>query len=148
MDKITIKKATLKDMPSIRDLVVELAVFEKEPEAVKATTEDYEKRFQEGLFDSIIATYKDEVVGMTIFYDTFSTWRGKMLYLEDFYVKASFRSQGIGDRLFDAFIEEAKQRSCTMVKWEVLDWNQGAKKFYLRKGATIETFWHDGKIIF
>jgi GNAT superfamily N-acetyltransferase len=95
-----------------------------------------------------VAELNDEILGMALYYMTFSTWRGSMLYLEDFYVSENYRSAGIGQLLFDAYINEAKERGCKMVKWEVLDWNTEAIKFYERNGAVIEKQWWKGKIIF
>lgn len=145
---ITIRKATLSDIPAIYGLVVELAVFEKEPEAVTARLADYESAYEEGLIRVHVAEDDGAVVGMTVTYMTFSTWKGKMLYLEDFYVKATHRSQGVGQQLFDAYITEAKNLECSMVKWQVLDWNTEAIRFYERNEATIEKQWYNGKIIF
>ena len=96
----------------------------------------------------LVAEVDNSIVGMTLYYDTFSTWKGKMLYLEDFVVKESYRSQGIGDLLFDATLVEAKKRKCLLMKWQVLDWNTEAVKFYKRKQAEIETEWWNGKIVF
>jgi GNAT superfamily N-acetyltransferase len=145
---IQIRFAKKTDLQAIRELVMELAVFEKAPEAVTATDVDYEKAFASGLITMFVAEVDHSIVGMTLFYDTFSTWKGKMLYLEDFVVKEDYRSKGIGDRLFDATLQEAKDRKCKMMKWQVLDWNKGAVKFYKRKQAEIETEWWNGKIIF
>lgn len=139
------KRADLKD---IYQLVVDLAVFEKEPEAVKATLDDYETAFDEGLIDAIVAEDHGQIVGIAIYYMTFSTWRGKMLYLEDFYVDPLYRSKGVGQQIFDKYIETAKAKGCAMVKWQVLDWNAEAIKFYERNEATIEKQWYNGKIIF
>ena len=129
-------------------MVVELAVYENEPQAVTSKLADYQAAYDEGLIDVTVAVVDDVVVGMTIAYMTFSTWKGKMLYLEDFYVKPEHRSLGVGQQLFDAFVAEAHEQGCSMVKWQVLDWNKEAIKFYKRNGATIETEWYNGKIIF
>ena len=145
---IQIRFAEKTDIQAIRELVMELAVFEKAPDAVTANKEDYESAFTSELISMLVAEVDNEIVGMTLFYDTFSTWKGKMLYMEDFVVKESYRSQGIGDLLFDATLQEAKERKCKMMKWQVLDWNTGAVKFYKRKQAEIETEWWNGKIIF
>jgi len=137
-----IRKATLEDMPYLYELVVELAVFEKEPDAVTASLEDYTKQFKNNLFEALVAEDpKEGIVGMALYYDTFSTWKGKMLYLEDFVVKESHRSKGIGSIIFDALFEEAKTRGCVLVKWQVLDWNDGAVRFYESKNASIEKNW-------
>ena len=143
-----IRKAERKDLQSILDLVIELAVFEKEPDAVKATIADYERAFDEELTSAHVAELDGKVVGMALYYMTFSTWKGHMLHLEDFYVQAAYRSSGIGQMLFDKFIEESKVRKCAMVRWQVLDWNTNATKFYERNGATVEKNWWNCKIIF
>jgi len=145
---MTIRKAKRADLASIYQLVVELAIFEKEPEAVKATLEEYQQSWDDRLIDVIVAEQEQEIVGIALYYETFSTWRGKMLYLEDFVVKDSFRGSGIGSKIFDAFIAEAHRRKCKMVKWQVLDWNHGAIQFYERKNATIEKGWWNVKMIF
>lgn len=143
-----LRKATYEDLPAIYNLVVELAVFEKEPDAVKATLQDYQEQFKNELIHAIVAVDNEIIVGMALYYDTFSTWRGKMLYLEDFVVNQAYRSKGVGSLIYDEFIEEAKRRKCTMVKWQVLDWNEGAIRFYKQKGATIEQGWWNVKVIF
>jgi len=147
-DSIQIRFAKKGDIQAIRDLVMELAIFEKSPESVTATAEDYDSAFDSGLISMLVAEKDSQIVGMTLYYDTFSTWRGKMLYLEDFVVNEAYRGHGIGDMLFDATVAEAKNRKCTMMKWQVLDWNTGAVKFYKRRQAEIETEWWNGKIIF
>jgi len=146
--KFNIRKGTLKDLPAVLDLVKGLAEFEKAADQVTATLNDYSEAFANGLISMHIAELENKIIGCTLFYDTFSTWRGKMLYLEDFFVLPEYRSHGIGKQLFDAFIKEAKERKCAMVKWQVLDWNSEAIKFYEREGATIEKEWWNGKIIF
>jgi len=143
-----IRKAKRDDLGGIYQLVKDLAIYEEEPDAVKSTLEDYQKAFDENLISAHVAEENGSIIGMALYYMTFSTWRGHMLYLEDFYVKEQHRSSGTGQQLFDAYINEAKSRGCKMVKWEVIDWNEKAIKFYERNGATIEKHWWDGKIIF
>lgn len=147
-EKISIRFAKIEDLEAIHALVVQLAIYEKEPDAVTANIRDYEAAFKSDLIGIIVAEHDTQIIGMTLFYDTFSTWKGKMLYLEDFVVNESWRSKGIGERLFTATIEEAKKRNCNMMKWQVLDWNIGAIKFYQRYKAEIEKNWWNGKIIF
>lgn len=143
---ITIQKATLSDLGDIHKMVYALAVFEKEPEAMVATMEEYEEAFKKGLFMSLLAKDNDKTVGMVLYCLTFSTWKGPMLYLEDFFVLPEYRSHGIGQMLFDSVIETAKNLGVRLVKWQVLDWNEQAVRFYSRNNAVIEKQWWNGKI--
>ncbi len=146
--KITIRKATLSDIPAIYQLVVALAVYEKEPEAVTATLADYHKDFEAGIFQASVAVIDNKVVGMALYYMTYSTWKGRMLYLEDFVVFEEYRRLGIGQLLFDATLAAGKEQGCRLLKWQVLDWNEPALNFYKKNKATIETNWWTGKIPF
>ena len=83
---------------------------------------------------------------MALYFPAFSTWRGRMLYLEDFVVKESERGLGIGAQLFDAFIEEAKRQNVVLVKWQVLRWNEPAIHFYKKYDVVFDDEWVDGKI--
>lgn len=143
-----IRKANETDLPAIHELVRELAIYEKaEPEFV-ATLKDYQDDFFEGVFESMVAEVDGQIAGMVLYYLTYSTWKGKMLYLEDFVIQQNFRQHGIGQQLFDAFINEARSKGCRLVKWQVLDWNTPAIKFYEKNKAIIEKEWWNGKIIF
>ena len=145
---ITIRKATANDVKSIHELVTELAIFEKEPDAVKVDVNYYAKCFDDNIFQALVAEVNGEVVGTAVFYMTFSTWKGKMIYLEDFVVKQNFRNKGLGQKLWDAWIKESKVQDAKLVKWQVLDWNVNAIRFYEKNGATIEKEWWNGKIVF
>lgn len=148
MQEFIIRKATQQDLSVIYYMVYELAVFEKEPEALKISINEYEEAFKENLFESIVAEQNGKIIGITVFYMTFSTWRGKCLYLEDFYVKQEFRNLGVGQKLFDAFVSESKSKGARMVKWQVLDWNQVGLNFYIQNNAIIEKNWWNGKLYF
>jgi GNAT superfamily N-acetyltransferase len=143
---ISVQKANVEDLKDIHKMVYELAVFEKEPEAMISTLEEYEEAFDKGLFDSLVAKENGKTVGMALYYMTFSTWKGPMLYLEDFFVLPEYRSHGVGQMLFDSFLNTAKNLGVRLVKWQVLDWNEQAVKFYERNNAVIEKQWWNGKI--
>lgn len=146
--RIIIRKATIADIPAIHELVVALAVYEKEPEAVTATIEDYLEDFEADIFQAQVATIDGKIAGMALYYMTYSTWKGRMLYLEDFVVHAEHRKKGIGQLLFDAVQQAGKDQGCRLLKWQVLDWNEPAIKFYEKNNATIEKVWWTGKIFF
>ncbi|MFN0215189.1 MAG: N-acetyltransferase family protein [Saprospiraceae bacterium] len=144
-NKITIRPATESDIPAIHALVYELAVYEKEPEAVFTTPEEYLGDFKKGLFECHVAEMDEKVVGMTLFFMSYSSWKGKMLYLDDFVVNEQYRRFGIGQKLYEDFVEEGRRRGCRLVKWQVLDWNEPAIKFYEKNHAIIEKGWWNVK---
>ncbi len=141
-----IRPATAADIPAIYELVYDLAVYEKEPEALTATVEDYHRDFAEGCFEAILAEQEGKIQGMALYYDTYSTWKGKMLYLEDFVVKTEQRGLGIGQLLFDALLEVGRSKGAKLVKWQVLEWNEPAVNFYEKNKAIIDKTWWTGKI--
>ncbi|NRB65174.1 MAG: GNAT family N-acetyltransferase [Saprospiraceae bacterium] len=144
----TIRTATEDDLPTIHDLVRELAIYEKAEHELVATLDDYRQDFKAGIFQCLVAEREKEVVGMCLYYITYSTWKGKMMYLEDFVVREQMRQQGIGQLLFDAFLAKAQQLNCRLAKWQVFDWNEPAIRFYEKNKATIEKGWWNGKIFF
>lgn len=148
MPEIRIREATEADMPAVHALVYELAVFEKAPDAVITTPATFLMDFRNGLFQCQVAECEGLVVGMILYHLAYSTWKGKMLYLEDFVVTEAYRRLGVGQMLFDAFLEAGRKASCRLVKWQVLDWNEPAILFYKKNGSIIEKDWWNGKIIF
>jgi GNAT superfamily N-acetyltransferase len=147
---IQIRPATKTDLTAIHQLIRELAIYELSPESHTATVADYEKDLADGIFFASVAVDTDAnlIVGMILYHYAYSTWRGRMMYLEDFVVTESYRQFGIGQQLFDTFVALSKEKECKLVKWQVLDWNTPAIKFYEKNKATIEKEWYNGKIIF
>ncbi|MFM1933325.1 MAG: Diamine N-acetyltransferase [Bacteroidota bacterium] len=143
MDKINIRRATKDDIGLVRDLVMELAIFEKAPEEVTSSLADY---VQEGFSDNPLFTanliyLNDELAGFSLWYYRFSTWKGRRFYLEDLYIKETFRGRGLGRKLINEAIEEAKRMKCTGMMWQVLDWNQPAIDFYNTLGVKMDAGW-------
>jgi GNAT superfamily N-acetyltransferase len=145
---IRVRKAKRSDLPAIHELVRELAIYERAEEEFIATLEEYEEDFERRIFEAHVAEAGGAVVGMALYYMAYSTWKGKMLFLEDFVVREAYRRYGIGQLLFEAFLEEARQQGCRLVKWQVLDWNEPAIRFYEKNGALIERDWWNGKLFF
>ena len=140
---ITIRKAIQADIPEIILLVRELALFEKAPDEVTVTEADYlSNRFNDNrLFDCNLAYYDGDLVGFSLWYFRFSTWKGKRLYLEDLYVRDQYRGLGIGKLLLNKAIEEAKLTQCTGLMWQVLEWNEPAIEFYKKYNAQLDGEW-------
>lgn len=138
-----VREAIKNDMPQVLELIKELAIFEKEPDAVEVTVEDLEREgFGENpLFTCFVAELDDETVGAALVYFRFSTWKGRTLHLEDLIVKEAKRGNGIGEALYKKVMQFAFDRGLKRVAWDVLDWNKGAIRFYERSGANIVKDW-------
>lgn len=139
----TIRFATVDDMKSVHKLITELAVFEKEPEAVKISVKDLQEHgfSTNPKFQVFIAEEENQIIGMALFYERYSTWRGKAIHLEDLIVTQSKRGIGVGKALYTRLMEYANENDYKRVAWEVLDWNQGAIDFYEYTGASVLDEW-------
>jgi GNAT superfamily N-acetyltransferase len=145
MENIIIRTGKKTDISTVYNLVIELAVYEKEPDAVTATLEDYYNDFEEGIFKTLVAEIDGKVVGMMLYYMVYSTWKGKMVYLEDFVINEQYRRHGVGQLLYDKLLIESKKMKARLVKWQVVDWNEPAINFYKKNNAIIETEWYNVK---
>ncbi len=140
---LLIRNARKEDMSSVLQLIVELAVFEKEPDAVEITIETLvEAGFgDDKQFDCFVAEIDGEIVGMALVYFRFSTWKGRTVHLEDLVVKEKMRGKGVGKALYREVMEYAVKQGVKRVNWVVLDWNTPAIDFYEQTGATILSNW-------
>ena len=138
-----IRKATKNDMPSVLELIQELATFEKEPDAVVVTVDDLVRDgFSENpLFQCFVAEVDNEIIGMALYYYRFSTWKGKTIHLEDLVVRESKRGTGAGFALYKEIIKKGKAENVRRIEWNVLDWNTPAIDFYEKSGAKVLGDW-------
>ena len=139
----SIRLATIKDMSQVLNLIKELALFEKESEAVEVTVDDLEK---DGFgpypeFTCFVAEINNKIEGMALVYKRYSTWKGVALHLEDLIVNADKRGLGIGTKLLDAVVKYGHEIGVKRINWEVLDWNKPAIDFYHKKGANVMKDW-------
>lgn len=150
MNTVQIRKGNAEDVGAVMALVHELAHYERAPQEVTNTAE---RMLNDGfgerpLFDFWVAEIAGGIVGMALCYIRYSTWKGPMYYLEDFYVQEAHRGAKIGAQLFELVINEAKERGMAGVCWQVLDWNEPALNFYRKYNAALDPEWVNGKIMF
>ncbi|WP_290700726.1 GNAT family N-acetyltransferase [Lacinutrix sp.] len=141
--KNTIRLATKKDMKSVHDLIIELAVFEKEPDAVEVTINNLEEDGygKQPKFTCFVAETDSEIVGVALVYKRYSTWKGEVLHLEDLIVKENMRGSGLGSALLNKVVKHGNKIGVKRISWEVLDWNEPAINFYEQKGADVKRDW-------
>lgn len=143
MIAVQIRKALLEDAEAMIQLIRELAIYEKAADEVTVSSSDFiDAGFGNNpIWTAFVATIGNEIVGMSLFYPRYSTWKGKKLFLEDIVVKESLRGQKIGQELFDATFQFAKENKYHSLYWQVLDWNEPAINFYKKNGATFDGEW-------
>ena len=138
-----IRKGTPQDMSSVLELIRELAIFEKEPDAVVVTVDDLVRDgFSENpLFSCFVAEEDNEIIGIALYYYRYSTWKGKTIHLEDLIVKQEKRGTGAGFALYKEIIAQGKRDNVRRIEWNVLDWNTPAIEFYEKSGAKVLKDW-------
>ena len=139
-----IRPAAPADAPAILELIHELALFEREPDAVKNTETDLAAHLF-GPDPQVYAHVVDQdgtVLGFALWFLTYSTWEGTHgIHLEDLYVRESARGAGHGKALLAELARIAVARGYRRVEWSVLDWNAPAIGFYDSLGAGSMDGW-------
>jgi GNAT superfamily N-acetyltransferase len=139
-----IRTARLADVPTILQLIRDLATYERAPNEVTATEEQLvDVLFGEKPAAEVLLAFESETpVGFAVFFHNFSTWLGRPgLYLEDLFVKPEKRGKGYGHALLVDLAKIARDRGCGRMEWAVLDWNDPAIEFYHKLGAKPMNEW-------
>lgn len=141
--KYSIREAVAEDMPAVLELIKELAIFEKEENAVETNAEDLMRDGygSDKLFHCFVGVSNEIIAGMALLYPRYSTWKGSILHLEDLIVAESFRGSGLGTALLDEVVKYGAKLGVKRISWEVLDWNDPAIDFYEKKGAKVMRDW-------
>jgi len=131
------------DIPQVFELIKELAEYEKALDKVSNTVEKLE---EDGfgpnpVYELFVAEIENDIVGIALTYYRFSTWRGKVMYLEDLIVREHMRRKGIGKKLFDMVLDHAKVTSCVGLSLQVLDWNELGINFYKKYNMEFDDEW-------
>jgi len=137
-----IRKAVDDDFASVLSLIKELAEFEKAPDKVTNSVELM--KMERNFFQCYVAETDDnEIVGIALYYFVYYTWVGKSLYLEDIFIKDTYRGKNIGTALMEKIFEIAKTEDCKRIRWQVLKWNNKAIEMYKKFGAEIDEEWYN-----
>lgn len=150
MSAIRVRPADPEDAHLIHELIVELATYEREPDAVETTPELLRAQLAATPppFECMIGELDEQPVGFALWFQTYSTWRGRPgLWLEDFYVRPSHRGSGVGRALFEAVERVASERGYGRLELSVLDWNELAIGFYRRRGGSPMEGWTTWRFI-
>jgi len=140
---LSIRTATVEDVTLLRTLIRELADYEHELDMVVITEADL---MRDGFgpqpkFRVLLAEWDGQAAGYALFFDFYSTWRGRQVFLEDLFVREVFRGRRVGKGLLAAVAGIAEREGCHALRWEVLDWNHTAVKWYESLGAEFLDHW-------
>lgn len=141
--EVNVRVGVPEDLPRVLELIKELAAYERAPDEVVNTVEQME---QDGfgpkpIYGFFVAELNQAIIGISIYYWRYSTWKGKRLYLEDIVVSEKERGKGAGKLLFDRTMQHSLDEGCTGMMWQVLEWNEPAIKFYKKYGAKLDEEW-------
>lgn len=141
--KATIRKAEKADCARMLELIKELAEYEKALHEVTVSLQHFEESGfgKTPVWWAFVAEHNSRICGFALYYIRYSTWKGKRLYLEDFYVEPDKRKMGIGAMLFETLIEETKQQNYNGMVWQVLEWNTQAIEFYRKYNSKLDSEW-------
>ncbi|MGU3375961.1 N-acetyltransferase family protein [Chryseobacterium sp. M5A1_1a] len=150
MSEVIIRKAVQKDCTSMLDLIKELAEYEKALHEVTVTLDEFiEDGFGKSpVWGAFVAELDSEIVGISLYYDRYSTWKGRRLYLEDLVVTERMRGRQIGKLLFDATLEHGKSNQYSGMVFQVLNWNEPAINFYKKYIPKFDNEWLNVSIEF
>lgn len=145
---MNIRIAKKEDCPRLMELVNELALYEKAPEEVTVTLQEFEDAGfgDKPVWKAFVAEEDGLIVGFAVYYIRYSTWKGNRMYLEDLIVTEAMRGKRVGKLLFDRLIVEARELGFNGMSWQVLDWNEPAINFYNKYEANIEAGWLNGSL--
>lgn len=141
----SIRAATIADVPLLRKLIQELAEYEREPQAVLISEDElrHDGFGNDPKFRAILAEQDGQPAGYAVFFTQYSTWTGAGLFLEDLFVRPTFRGRGIGKALLGKVAEIARKEGCRTIKLDVLDWNEPAISFYKSLGGEYLAQWRN-----
>jgi GNAT superfamily N-acetyltransferase len=143
MNSIVIRHGRKDDLNQVLTLVKELAAFERAADQVSNTVEQMEVDGfgPEPFYGFFVAEEGNSIIGLSLYYYRYSTWKGKRLYLEDIVVTEAHRGRGIGKMLFDTTMKKCVDDNCSGMMWQVLEWNAPAIAFYQKYGAKLDDEW-------
>lgn len=143
---VNIKEGGVAEISDLMRLIKDLAAFERAPAEVITTQQQLLADWQAKRFEYLVLEDQaDGIIGISLYYPRYSTWKGFCYYLEDLYVMPQYRAKGFGKLLLEATADKARDAGAQRMDWQVLDWNESAVKFYESLGADIEKEWWNCK---
>lgn len=143
MNNLMIREAILKDCPAMLELIKELAEYENAPDEVTVSLQEFEEAGfgNNPVWGAFVAEVDNHIVGLSLYYVRYSTWKGQRLYLEDLIVTEKMRGRNIGKQLFDKTLDYGKSKNYSGMVFQVLNWNESAINFYKKYETNFDDEW-------
>lgn len=145
-----IRRAAPDDLPTIHQLIRDLAHYERALEMARATPDQLRESFfsdSPNVSCDLVESDEGEVAGFAVWFLNYSTWTGTHgIFLEDLFVKPEFRGRGCGTALLVHLAQECVAKGYHRLKWSVLDWNQPSIDFYRSLGAESLDDWTEFRL--
>ena len=140
---VIIRVALKEDCKRLLELINELAVYEKAPNEVTVSLEEFESAGFgiNPVWKAFVAELDGIIQGFGLYYIRYSTWKGCRMYLEDLLITENMRGKGLGTMILNRLMEEAKEKKFKGMTWQVLDWNEPAINFYKKYKAEFDSGW-------
>jgi GNAT superfamily N-acetyltransferase len=140
---VIIRVALKEDCKRLLELINELAVYEKAPNEVTVSLEEFESAGFgiNPVWKAFVAELDGIILGFGLYYVRYSTWKGCRMYLEDLLITENMRGKGLGTMILNRLIKEAKEKKLKGMTWQVLDWNEPAINFYKKYKAEFDSGW-------
>ena len=140
---LNIRAASAQDVSLLRTLICELAEYEHELDSVSITEQQL---LQDGFgpdpkFRALIAEWDAQPAGYALYFDFYSTWMGRQMFLEDLFVRPALRGKGVGMGMLREVARIARDEGCLAMRWEVLAWNQPSVDLYKSLGGEFLDDW-------
>jgi len=148
MNEFTIRQGEKQDLPSVFELVKELAEYEHLLHEVSNSVAlmEIDGFGEHPIYGFFVAEKEHQIVGLSLYYYRYSTWKGRRLYLEDIIVTEAKRGKGIGKLLFERTLQKTLEDKCSGMTWQALDWNEPALNFYRKYNAKLDPGWLNGSL--
>jgi len=148
MTNVKLRKAEKKDCPRLLELIKELAEYEKAPQEVTVSLEEFEVAGfgATPIWKAYVVELEGNIEGVVLYYIRYSTWKGRRVYLEDIIITEQHRGKGLGKLLFEKVWRITKENGYSGMVWQVLDWNEPAINFYKKHNAVFDRGWLNASI--
>ncbi|MEM9449852.1 MAG: GNAT family N-acetyltransferase [Cyanobacteria bacterium P01_E01_bin.6] len=146
MMEITIRNAIPDDVPLILTFINKKSEFDRRIGAFSGVLHVTEEKLYQTLFGTLPYSYvlfaglSGLDVGFAVYGFRYSSFAGQPnIWLDDLFVNANARGQGVGAELMQHLAHIAKTHDCTHLGWTADARNVHGLRFYRRLGAEITT---------